>query len=102
MCSSNVKNVWKNILLALGNHFLMKKIQGYLDSSDASSLKDGVDLVLQILMMLSQTYFLQVRKPIYRSSSNLNICLYYYKTSRPDIFCQKVHIYPQTFDLLIL
>ena len=60
MSSSTVKNVRKNILLALGNHLLMKKIESYLDSSDSSSSQDGVDPVLQILMVLSQTHYLQV------------------------------------------
>ena len=32
----------------------------------------------------------------------MDICLYNYKTSQPDIFYQEVHIYPQTFDLLVL
>lgn len=102
MSSSTVKNVRKNILLALGNHLLMKKIEGCFDSSDSSSSEDGVDPVLQILMVLSQTRYLQVREPIHKSSSNLDICLYHYKTSRPDIFRQEVRMYPQTFDLLVL
>lgn len=47
----------------------MKKIEGCLDSSDSSFSEDGVDSILQILMVLSQTHYLQVREPIYKSSS---------------------------------
>lgn len=93
MSSSTAKNVRKNILLALENHLLMKKIEGCFHSSDSSSSKDGVNPILQILMVLSQTRYLQVREPIYKSSSNLDICLYSYKTLRPDIFCQEVRMY---------
>ncbi len=103
MSSSTVKNVRKNILLASGNHLLMKKIKSCFDSSDSSSCsKDGVDPVLQILMVLNQTRYLQVQAPIHKLSSSLDICLYHYKISRPDIFCQEVHMYPPTFDLLVL
>lgn len=82
-------------------HLLMKKIEGCFDSSDFSSSEDGIDPVLQILMVLSQTHYLQIREPIHKLSSNLDIYLYNYKTSRPDIFRQEGRIYPQTFDLLV-
>ena len=95
--SSTLKNVRKNIILALGNHRLMKKIEGCFDGSDSSSSEDGVDPMLQILMVLSQIRYLQVREPIHKSSSNLNICLYNYKTSRPDIFRSRSTHVPTDF-----
>lgn len=86
----------------LRNRLLMKKSKSCFDSSDfSSSSEDGVDLVLQILMVLSQTRYLQVRASIHKSSFNLDICLYHYKTLQPDIFCQEVCMYLQTFDLLV-
>lgn len=47
----------KNILLALENYFLMKKIKSCFDSSDFF-FKDKIDSVLQILMVVSQTHYL--------------------------------------------
>lgn len=42
-----MKNVRKNILLALGNHFLIKKIKNYFDSSNSSFYsEDKVDFIL--------------------------------------------------------
>lgn len=102
MFFSIMKNIRKNILLVLENYLLMKKIECCLDSSDFSSSKDRVDLVLQILMVLSQMRCLQVGEPIHKSSSNLDICLYYYKTLQPDRFCQEIQMYSQIFDILVL
>ncbi len=72
---STLKNVRKNILLALENHLLIKKIKSCFDSLDFFSSKDEVDPILQILMVLSQTHYLQVRELIYKSSYNLDIYL---------------------------
>lgn len=53
MFSSIMKNIRKNILLALENHLSIKKIEDYFDSLDFFSSKNEVDSVLQILMVLS-------------------------------------------------
>lgn len=81
-----MKNIQKNILLALENHLLMKKIEGCLDRLDSSSSKNRVDFVLQILIVLSQMCYLQVWEPIHKSSSNLDVCLYHYKILQIDRF----------------
>ncbi len=92
----------KNYLLALRNHLLIKKIEGCFDSSDSFFSEDKIDLILQILIVLSQTRYLQFQNSIHKSSSNLDICLSNDKISRTDIFHQKLQIYSWTFDLLVL